>query len=165
MSKKRKSMYKSYVYHPRYGDKPIYTGACYPTSKILQAHWQYDETSIFPETAILADTNLQNYSVYPIEIYVDIEKKCRDCNHWFLFFAQEQKYWFEILRFYVDSDCVKCIDCRKKDHNIKSMINDYEKLVKNQNRSRKETSKLKNIALELFQLGYIKDRQKVDSIS
>lgn len=165
MSKKRKTMHKAYVKHPRYGDKPISTGANFPVSEIVRAHWQYNEESIFPDTAILADTSVQNYSMYPIEIYVDIEKQCRDCGRWFIFFAQEQKYWFEVLRFYVDADCVKCIECRKKEQNIKNMMREYELLSKNKNRSNKETSKLKNIALELFQLGYIKDRNKVDHIS
>lgn len=158
-------MHKQYVNHPRYGDKPIYSGADFPVSEIVRAHWQYDEESIFPETAILADTSVQNYSIYPIKIYVDIEKICRDCGRWFLFFAQEQKYWFESLKFYVDADCVKCIECRRKEQNVNNMMQDYEKLIKTESRTSEETSKLKYIALELFQLGYIKDKRKIDSIS
>ena len=48
----------------------------------------------------------------------------------FCFFAQEQKYWFEELRFYVDVTCVKCIECRKKDQAIKRRMHLYEVLVK-----------------------------------
>lgn len=81
-----------------------------------------------------------------------------------MFFALEQKYWFEVLKFYVDADCVKCIECRKKDKNVKAMLQEYELLTKNKKRTDQETSKLKNIALELFQLGYIKSRHKVDGI-
>lgn len=165
MSKKRKTMHRPYVNHPRYGDKPIYSGESFPLSEILRAHWQYDEESIFPETAISADVSVQNYSIYPIKIYVDIEKICRDCGRWFLFFAQEQKYWFEILKFYVDADCIKCIECRKKEQSVKNMLADYERLIKIELRTADETSKLRVIALELFQLGYIKDRRKVDSIN
>lgn len=74
MSKNRKTMYRAYVNHPRYGDRPISTNANFTDEDILCAHWQYDKESIFPDTAILADTSVQNYSMYPIKIYVDIEK-------------------------------------------------------------------------------------------
>ncbi|MGI0118297.1 zinc-ribbon domain containing protein [Zooshikella sp. RANM57] len=165
MSKKRKTKYREYVTHPRYGDKPIYSGATFPVEKILRAHWQYKADSIFPETAIEADISKQNYSTYPICIYVDIEKKCVQCQRWFIFYAQEQKYWLEYLGFYVDADCTKCIDCRKKEQSIKFLIHEYEVLVKKSNRTEPETSKLKNIALELFQLGYIKNQNKLNGIS
>ena len=82
----------------------------------------------------------------------------------FCFFAQEQKYWFEELRFYVDVTCVKCIECRKKDQAIKRRMHLYEVLVKNGSRTEKETLELKQLALELFQLGYIRNKSKVDQI-
>lgn len=165
MPKKRKTTSKQYVNHPRYGDRPILSGTQYSSEEVLHAHWQYKIESCFPETAIKADTSKQNYATYPIKLYVDIEKKCIQCDRWFIFFAQEQKYWFETLKFYVDADCVKCIDCRKKEQSIKRLMLDYETLVKNKNRTAKETSNLKNIALELFQLGYITNKHKIDSIS
>jgi hypothetical protein len=61
-------MHKLFVNHPRYGDKPISTGANLSVSEIVRAHWRYNEESIFPDTAILSDTSVQNYSMYPIEI-------------------------------------------------------------------------------------------------
>lgn len=157
-------MYKEYVKHPRYGDKPKYSGYKYTVDEILQSHWHYDKETIFPETAIPADVNKQNYSIYPCNIYVDIEKQCRQCQRWFIFYAQEQKYWYEELGFAIDADCVKCIDCRKKEQTVKQMMLNYEKLVKNKNRTSDETRKLKNIALELLQLGYIKNKHKLDKI-
>lgn len=164
MSKKPKTRYKDYVMHPRYGNKPIYSGAKIQLDEILNGHWQYKADSIFPETAIEADTSKQNYSMYPIKIYVDIEKQCLECNRWFIFYAKEQKYWFEELGFYVDADCVKCVECRKKEQSIKQLMLDYEFLLKKSDKTKEETSTLKNVALELFQLGYIEDRNKVDKI-
>ncbi|WHI50184.1 zinc-ribbon domain containing protein [Microbulbifer sp. MLAF003] len=80
------------------------------------------------------------------------------------FFANEQKHWFEGLGFYVDADCIKCVDCRKNDQNIKLMQKRYQILSVKKDRNAKEASELKGIALELFQLGYIKDLSKVNRI-
>ena len=151
MSKKKKSCYKPYVSHPRYGDKPIYSGNNYAIEDVLSAHWQYDKESIFPETAIPADIEKQNYSLYPQKIYVDIEKQCIQCNRWFIFYAQEQKYWYETLGFYIDADCVKCVECRKKEQEIRNLMHTYEDLIKKQKRSEEEINILKNTALELYQ--------------
>lgn len=112
----------------------------------------------------MADTSKQNFSIYPITIYVDIEKQCIQCERWFIFFAEEQKYWYENLGFYVDADCVKCIDCRKKEQSVKHLMRQYEMLVKNDRRTENETTELKNIALELLQLGYITNKNKIDNI-
>lgn len=44
------------------------------------------------------------------------------------------------------------------------MLHDYERLIKIESCSKDETSKLKNIMLELFQLGYIKNEEKINNI-
>lgn len=165
MSKKRKSRFKEYVDHPRYGDKPIYSGEIFTLEEILRAHWRYSEDSIFPETAIRAEIDKQNFSIYPRSIYVDIQKQCESCGRWFLFFAREQKYWYETLGFYIDADCVKCINCRNKEQEVKNLMSKYEQLLKDRERTEVQTMELKNIALELFQLGYITNKNKVDNIS
>ena len=99
--------------------------------------------------------------MFPRQYYVDIEKICAQCSRWFLFYAQEQKYWYEELQFYIDADCVKCIECRKSDQAVKAMILRYEVLVKNADRNEEEKDELKNIALELFKQGYIKNVNKI----
>jgi Probable zinc-ribbon domain len=166
MSKKRKTQYKDYVMHPRYGNKPLSSGESLSLNDILNAHWRwkYSAESIFPETAILADVSKQNFSTFPIGIYVDIENQCVDCKRWFIFFAQEQRYWFEELGFYVDSTCNRCIECRKKEQVVKRLVIEYENLVNKQDRNELETSNLKQIAMELFQQGYIKNIDKVNKL-
>ncbi|WP_444890997.1 zinc-ribbon domain containing protein [Microbulbifer sp. DLAB2-AA] len=134
------------------------------TEMAASAHWSLDKDSIFPETAIPANIDRQNYSIFPRKFYVDIERCCIQCRRWFIFFANEQKHWFEGLGFYVDADCTKCVDCRKNDQNIKLMQKRYQILSVKKDRNAKEISELKRIALELFQLGYIKDQTKVDRI-
>lgn len=128
------------------------------------AHWSFDKDCVFPETAIPANAAKQNYSIFPRKFYVDIERCCTHCGRWFIFYAVEQKFWFEELGFYVDADCTKCIDCRKNDQNLKLLQKRYQVLNVKSDRTTKETSELKKIALELFQLGYIKDKAKVDRI-
>ncbi|KHD11347.1 hypothetical protein PN36_20450 [Candidatus Thiomargarita nelsonii] len=158
-------MGKQYVCHPRYGDKPTISGNTFSIEQIKQAYWGYRRESFFPESAIKADIERQNYSIYPKKLYVDMERQCTQCNRQFIFFAAEQKYWYETLGFYIDADCVKCIDCRKKEQKIKKMMLDYEELLKKSNKTAKETSRLKNIALELFQLGYIRNKHKIERIA
>ncbi|MCK5649177.1 MAG: zinc-ribbon domain containing protein [Gammaproteobacteria bacterium] len=133
--------------------------------EILESHWSYNKESIFPETVIKADVSRQNYSVFPRSFYVDIEKQCTQCHRWFIFYAKEQQYWYESLGFYIDSDCVKCIDCRKSEQSINTLQQEYGLLIKMTTRTKKETSRLKNIALELYQSGYIKNKHKIDNIN
>lgn len=162
MSKKRKSIYVS---HPLYGDTPNYTNDRFQLGDVLNSHWSYKEESVVLGTVIEANIDKQNYSIYPRKLYVDLKKQCVQCNRWFLFYAEEQRYWFETLGFYIDADCTKCIDCRKKEQSIKVMRHEYEVLKKNDERTVEETRKLKNIAFELYQLGYIKNKSKIDEIS
>ena len=151
-----------YVKHPRFGSNPIPSGCNFSSYDIERAHWRYSDLKYFPETAIPANTEKQNYSIYPRSIYVDIEVKCEVCKRPFIFFAREQQYWFEGLGFWVDAHCTKCPDCRKKDQEIKSMQINYQKLVSKKDRTESENKQLKQVALELYQLGFIKDTSKVN---
>jgi len=158
-------MHKDYVVHPRYGDKPSYSGNSYSYEEIIDTYWGYRREKLFPESAIPADTSKQNYSVFPRTIYVDIEKSCKQCGRPFLFYAKEQKYWYEDLHFYIDVDCVRCIECRKKEQSVKSLILEYEQLVKNTSRTNEETRRLKQLALELYKVGYITNENKINRIA
>jgi len=164
MKNQKESGFHSYVNHPRYGNKPIVSGTSYSREQIEASYWGYKDKNYFPETAIKADINKQNYVSSPRVLYVDIMKVCNQCKRPFIFFAQEQKYWYENLRFYIDTDCVKCVICRKKEQNIKKMFIEYEKLLKVENRTTTQTKNLKHIALKLYHIGYIKNRQKLHKI-
>ena len=149
----------NYVKHPRYGNKPIPSGESYSEEDVLSAHWSYSSLKIFKETAIKADISKQNYGLYPRKIYVDIEETCNICKRAFIFFAKEQMFWFEQLGFYVDAHCNQCPDCRRHSRNTKSLQKRYQLLVETENRTTKQNKLLKQIAMELFQLGYIKDEK------
>lgn len=155
---------KNYVPHPRYGVQPIVSGYLYSKEEIESAHWRYASLRYFAETAIPADITKQNYAVYPRKIYIDIEAHCSGCQREFIFFALEQKYWFEELKFWVDSHCIKCVNCRKSDFAIKQMQVNYSNLVSKIARTAEETQLAKTIGLALFELGYIKNINKVNRI-
>lgn len=160
MSKQKKFI--KYVNHPRYGSEPLPSSENLAVDAIESAHWRYASLHYFPQTALAADISKQKYALYPRAIYVDIEEKCQRCNRPFLFFAKEQQYWFETLGFWVDAHCTRCIECRKKDHEIRQMQKRYQELIACQKRSSAESRELKKIAMELYQSGYIRDAKKLD---
>lgn len=154
-----------YAKHPRFGEVPSPSKHNYSVEYIEQSHWHYSGLHYFKDTAIPANIEKQNYSVCPRSLYVDIAEQCAACSRRFIFFAEEQKkYWFETLNFYVDAHCTKCFDCRLKANEVKALVVRYEVLVKKQDRSTVESKELKQIALELHQLGHIKDVSKVNRI-
>lgn len=159
-----KNKIKEYVKHPRYGDKPLSSNSKYTLEEVNRSYWGYSNKTVFVHTVIDADIEKQNYSTFPRGLYVDIEEKCIECKRWFLFYAQEQKFWYENLGIYIDVPCTKCVECRKKIQNLKQTIKSYEQLLGKDNRTAKETKALKKIATELFKSGYIKNEQKISQI-
>lgn len=153
---------KNYVNHPRYGREPVPSNENISVDAIVCAHWRYSSLNYFPETAIAADISKQNYLVYPRSVYVDIEEVCVVCKRPFIFFAKEQRHWFENLGFWIGAHCTRCIECRKKDHEIRGMQKRYQELVSLQSRSSAENTELKTIARELYQLGYIRNPKKIE---
>ena len=155
---------KFYVKHPRYGANPKKSKYKFSKEEIEKAHWRYSSLKYFSETAIPANTARQQLSTYQREIYVDIEEQCEVCKRPFLFFAQEQRHWFEVLGFFIDAHCTRCIECRKEEHEVRRLHKSYQKLLEQEKRTVQDTKKLKKIATELYNLGYIKDKNKVDKI-
>jgi len=154
-----------FVTHPRYGNQPLTSQYSFSDAEIKGAHWRYQCVTFFPETAIPADIEKQNFALYPRTVYVDIEQQCIQCKRVFIFYALEQQHWFEVLGFYVDAHCTKCTDCRKKMQEIKHWQNIYGELILQTQRTEKQTKVLKQAALELLQLAIIKDKQIINKIS
>lgn len=149
------------VEHPRYGAAPIRSRENYNEWQVRDAFWQYgalthDRKILFPETAIRADLTRQNYCCSPRYLYVDMAKVCRKCGRWFIFFALEQKYWFEDLGFFVDADCVHCQDCRHEEHVLKDRIARYDALRGQAEKTVEEWAELGQIADTLWEAGYIR---------
>jgi hypothetical protein len=107
--------FAAYAEHPRFGKRPRYTGANAETvfGGDTRFHWRITFDPRVAGTAIEADLTRQTPATVPISHYYDERRRCRDCGRKFLFFAEEQKFWYEELGFGLDSDCVRCFACRQ----------------------------------------------------
>jgi hypothetical protein len=109
-----KREYDNYVEHPRFGRYPRITGlnpeSDFTTGKPF-LHW--NATERIPNTAVEADLSRQSRATVPVTHYYDVKRTCRDCARPFIFFADEQKHWYEELKLPLEADCVRCVPCRK----------------------------------------------------
>lgn len=117
------SRYADYVEHPRYGRGPRFTPvtrrAIWET--IRNAHRNLEplsENQLFQGgyvdgTYVFADWRRQTPSTFHSVAYADVDCRCEDCGRRFLWFAEEQKYWFEELKFELWTSCVRCVECRQ----------------------------------------------------
>ncbi len=65
--------------------------------------------------ALLAKPWLQTYGLGPPYFaYNDRKYICEDCGQAFIFWAKEQQYWYETLKFIIDSRPKQCPACRRK---------------------------------------------------
>ncbi len=154
----------NYVNHPLYASEPIPSGYSYTKQEIENAHWRYKSVRYFPETAIPAVIEKQSYSVYPRQLYIDIEEQCVDCHRPFIFFAKEQQYWFEQLKFWIDAHATKCFECTKKARAINRLKISYANLIIKEHRTPDETQLLKYTAEQLFDLDVINKIYKLNAI-
>ena len=83
----------------------------------MPEHFFTGAISLDYESALKADVSRQNYSVCRRYWYVTAIMVCKDCGLEFHFPADEQRYWYEELKFYVDSWPNRCKECQRKQHN------------------------------------------------
>ena len=55
----------------------------------------------------------QNFSVVPRHWFIDAWFRCKQCDEEFCWAAEEQKHWFDELKFQVDSVPLHCKRCRR----------------------------------------------------
>lgn len=125
---------------------------------ILGKCWPYGDfyayasgTKRIPNTAILADTSKQTRATVPVTHYFDLERRCRDCKRQFIFFAEEQKHWYEELGFGLESDCVRCTECRKKQQGIAQLRERYELLFHTEPKSEQQLLELAECCVKLVE--------------
>jgi hypothetical protein len=186
--------YADFVEHPRFGKGPRFTGLNPPPfGENVNLHWQattlqevaaqyeavlgkawpYGEMNAesargrrVPNTAIEADVSRQRPATVPVTHYFDLQRVCRDCGRPFIFFAAEQKHWYEELGFPLESDCVRCVDCRKKQQKIKRLRKRYEELLAMADRTAEQTVELAESCLMLIEDGVfsVKQTQRVRTL-
>lgn len=131
--------YDDYVEHPRYGRSPRFTDANPDTNKdfTIYLHWHSPADKRVPDTAVEANPKRQAPATVHVTHYFDVRRTCEDCKRPFLFFAEEQKFWYEELGFPLESDAVRCAPCRKNARGIARVRGRYEALY-HAERSREE---------------------------
>ena len=155
---------EQYVPHPRYGSSPRPSGAKISATDLRRGFWRLHGDTLFPETALIADTERQNFSIYPRKYYVDVLRSCRTCHRPFIFFAKEQRYWFETLRFFVDADCVHCPDCRRESRKVQRRLRRYSDLLAKSEPTRKELMFLVEDGTYLLAQGVLKNLSSLGSV-
>jgi len=144
--------YDGYVDHPRYGREPRFTGLNpQQNARGVALHWHNSPKCRVPDTAIAADPARQTASYYKVSHYYDVKRQCRDCKRMFIFFAEEQRYWYEELKFPLDSDCVRCVECRHSERQLANQRQRYESLLPRTDRSEEETLELIECAVTLIE--------------
>ncbi len=126
--------------------------------------WQLHRGTIVPGTALMANTALQCYCCYPRKLYADILKQCRTCARPFLFYANEQRFWFETLRLPVDVDCVHCPACRKHAHRVKAARARYATALHAPRLDAKDMKAFVDDALFLFDVGALRNVARLGAI-
>jgi hypothetical protein len=149
-----------FVEHPRYGSRPKITGLN-PRNDYYRVflHWHSGDESRIPNTAIEADLKRQSPATVPVTHYFDVRRVCRDCSQQFIFFALEQKHWYEELGFGLDADCVRCPVCRKKQQGVARMRHRYEELFHVSHRSPDQNLEMAECCLTLMEESIFHPRQ------
>ena len=155
-----KRKYEGYVEHPRFGRYPHITGlnpeSDFTTGKVF-LHWNAADR--IPNTAVEADLSRQSRATVPVTHYYDVERECRDCRRPFIFFAQEQKHWYEDLGLPLEADCVRCVPCRRRQNGIAAKRERYEELFHILDRTQVENLEMAECCVSLIEEGVFHVRQ------
>ena len=83
---------------------------------------------VMPYGAVRGDVRKQAYCPahhLPKYFYVNENRDCIQCGRRFIFNAEEQKYWYETLKFNFSSIPIRCVDCRRQrrsEHALREQI-------------------------------------------
>jgi hypothetical protein len=157
MPKRERPLPSNIVAHWRYGSAPRPSGIRVSEEEIRNGFWRHPREHIFPESVLIADPSKQNYATYPRSYYVDVLRECRSCGRPFIFFALEQRHWFETLGFYVDANCVLCPSCRRDSQSLRRRLRRYSDLLQKDEASPRELRFLVDDGAYLFARGVLKD--------
>jgi hypothetical protein len=151
--KSRSAEYAGFVEHPRYGKAPRLTGLDVADSfdGNVYCHWHSPPGVRVPNTAIAADVSRQAEATLHVTHYFDARRVCRKCERPFLFFAEEQKHWYEDLRFPLEADCLDCPPCRKDQQRLQASRRKYDSLLEKPARTPVDTLELVECGLLLVE--------------
>ncbi len=153
--KARGDEFDNFVDHPRFGRRPRITGLN-PIKQLsgenyVYPHWHSPTSCRIPDTAILADRQRQAPSILAPTHYFDVKRECRICSRPFIFFAEEQKHWYESLKFPLEADCRECPPCRKRQQSVARKRERYNDLFHLEKRSDDESIEMAECCLDLIE--------------
>ena len=151
--------YADFVEHPRFGRGPRFTDIRPREKPVGYRLTTYISDNSIGGTAIEADLKRQAFSPVPVLYYFDLKRDCVECGRPFIFFAEEQKYWYETLGFVLDADCIRCIDCRNRQHGLEGQRRRYEELFHCDCRTIDENLEMAECSLTLMEEGTFHLRQ------
>ncbi len=165
-------VYSEYVEHPRFGQSPRFTHADPdPTKEKVCVSWWSplpseldllefgaDDGIAIEGTAIPADIAAQKPMMFQFTHYYDVDRKCLDCGRRFIFFAEEQKFWYETLQFYGGVNCLHCIVCRKKRQHLDRARLDYQELKGLEHLNPAQTLQLIESGITLIEAGVASEK-------
>ena len=93
-----------------------------------------------------------------VEVYWDKRRICADCGRPFLFFAEEQKYWYETLGFSIHTDCGRCVPCRRTRHRREALCAQYAELSHIAQPTDAQLRALLDTGIELLRFGLLGPR-------
>lgn len=153
--------YSQFVKHPRHGQGPHITGlnpeTDYGGDVFLHGH--SPKECRIPNTAIRANLLRQTAATIPVTHYFDVKRRCQNCGKPFIFFAKEQKYWYEELGFGLNSDCIRCVPCRKKQRSLAEFREKYEDLFHIEDRTVDQNLEMAECCLELVEAAIFHKRK------
>jgi Probable zinc-ribbon domain len=98
------------VPHPRYGAAPRRSGLSLPDDLVRECWGGWRDERFFPATALQATASGGYWRTHGY--YVDVLKTCETCHRHFVFFAREQRFWYETLRAHRHAEPRGCVPCR-----------------------------------------------------
>lgn len=119
--------------------------------------WACDEC-LRTKRAIPGIPGLQQYSWNPHYAYFDTDKTCGHCGVAFVFSKEEKKYWYEDLKFWVDSEPANCTECRRTIRQYKMENRTLSEILKKAHRDL-TTPELEKV-IEIYQKWQLESKVK-----
>lgn len=113
--------------HPVFGSIPLVSRVVEWRDGIPHEVQEYDPLykPPMPRGAVRGDITRQDYCALcdvPRYYYVDGPRTCVQCGVPFVFRANEQKHWYETLRFNLRVEAVRCVSCRRQRRSDKALV-------------------------------------------
>lgn len=113
------------VWHGRFKHQVTY-------EELLQDEYQWAcDLCLDNGKAIIADPAQQTFCDHePYLAYFDQAKACPTCQQAYTFTKEEQQFWYEELKFWVQSKPTQCAKCRKASRHLKQLNKELSEILK-----------------------------------